>query len=315
MPNRGSLSIPQPSGLWRRFAAMFIDILVLAVIGLLAGRMLLGVSCASLGALAQLIGLAVAILYTALLNSRTGGGRTVGKWLCDIQVVGENGLPVSFARSLGRSVLLWIGIAQPPVSRDIALQSGSAAVVIAALLLTGALGLGILYLLLFNRETRQGLHDLIAGTFVVKKGGAPHVIDVPLRRVHWYVLAGLFMLVAAGITLQVPSQRRQVDDFQRLEHELRQIEGFHQLRHFQESGRTLEVGVQLKRPPESFETAQHRVAGIVLNAYLADRIERMKVTVACSCDLGILGRIVKWGVDFETSRNATVADWRREAPR
>ena len=141
------------------------------------------------------------------------------------------------------------------------LQSGSAAVVVASLFLAGAIGLGIVYLLLFNRQTRQGLHDLIVGTFVVKKGGVPDVIAAPLRRAHWYVLAGLFVLLAVAITLQTPSQRRQVVDFQRLEHHLRQIEAFHQLRHFQASGKTLEIGVQLKRPPESFEAVQRRVAG------------------------------------------------------
>jgi hypothetical protein len=189
-------------------------------------------------------------------------------------------------------------------------------VVVASLFLAGAMGLGIVYLLLFNRQTRQGLHDLIVGTFVVKKGGVPDVIAAPLRRVHWYVLAGLFVLLAVAITLQTPSQRRQVVDFQRLEHQLQQIEAFHQLRHFQASGKTLEIGVQLKRPPESFEAVQRRVADIVLSAYpAADRIEQMEVTVTCNCDLGLLGRMVKWGVVLEESRNAAVADWRRLAPR
>ena len=53
------------------------------------------------------------------------------------------------------------------------------------------------------------------GTLVVKKGGVPDVIAAPLRRVHGYVLAGLILLLAVAITLQTPSQRRQVVDFQR----------------------------------------------------------------------------------------------------
>ena len=74
--------------------------------------------------------------------------------------------------------------------------------------------------------------------------------------------------------------------------------------------------MQLKRPPDSFEAVQHQVAGVVLSAYsAADRIEEMEVTVACNCDLGVLGRMVKWGIDLEESHKATVADWRRPTQR
>ena len=316
MTDRTSLTIPQLSGLWRRFGAMFTDGLVLTTVGIAVGGLQLGGWCASVGVFAQLIGLAAAILYTAVLNSRIGGGQTVGKALFAIQVIGADAQPVPFARSLVRSVVLWIALAQPPMIRDIALQSGSAAVVIASFFLAGAVGLGVFYLLLFNRHTRQGLHDLIAATFVVKKGAVPYVIAAPLPRVHWYVLAGLFVLLAGAVILQTPPYRRDVTDFQHLEQQLRQVEQFHQLRDFEVSGKTLEINVQLKRLPESFEAVQYRVAGIVLSAYpAADRLEQMKVTVSCTCDLGVLGRLLKWGVVLKKSRNAPVADWRRLAPR
>jgi len=311
MANRGSFRI-----LARRFGALFVDIVLLAAVRLIAGRILSGEWCASLGAFAPLIGLAVAVLYTGALNSRMGGGQTAGKRLFGIQVVGANGLPVSFARSVGRSVLLWIAIAEPPMVRDLALQTGSAAVVMLSLFLAGVIGLGIVYLLLFNRRTGQGLHDLIAGTFVVEKGSATEVIAAPLGMEHRYVLAGLLVLVAAAMVLQTPSQRRRVADFQLLDRHVRQSDAFQQLRHFEESGKTLEIGVQLKRDPESLEDVQRRVAGIVLSAYpAAEQMEQMKVTVSHNCDLGVLGRVVKWGAVREMSRNATVADWRRVATR
>jgi uncharacterized RDD family membrane protein YckC len=315
MRTEGSLTIPQPAGLARRFGAIFTDVFVVGVaLGIMAIPPLLGGWCARLGVFAQLIGLAAATLYTALFNSRIGGGQTLGKWAFGILVVGANGRPISFARSLGRSVVFWIAVAQPQRIRDIALQSESVAVVMVSLFLAVAFGLGILYLLLFNRETRQGLHDLIVGTFVVEKHGVPRVIPVPLPRVHRYVLAGLFVLTGVAMILETPSQRRQVFEFQRFEHQLRHIEAFQELRHFRESGKTLEIGVQLNRPPESFEAVQRQVAGIVLSAYpAADGIEQMKVTVACNCYLGIVsGRMMNWGVVLENSRNATLDDWRRD---
>lgn len=309
--DRGSLVIPQPARLLGRVGAWLIDGILLVALGLLAS-LLLGTWCAPLGVFSQLTGLVAAILYTAVLNSRIGGGQTLGKRLFEIQVVGADGRPVSFANSLGRSVVLWIAAAQLRETRDIALQSGSAAVVIALSFLARAAGLAMAYLLLFNRPTRQGPHDLIAGTFVVEKGRVPTVIAAPPGREHWYVLAGLLVLMAAVIAVQAPSQWRQVADFRNVEQHLRQIDGFQQLRHFEESGRTLKVGVRLKRPPESFEAVQRRVAGIVLSAFpTADnRIDRMEVAVGCTCDFGILGRWVKSSGGIEESREATVAEWR-----
>ena len=314
MANRGRLTIPQPSGLTPRFGAMFTDVLVLGAFGIIIGHVLLGDWCVSLGIPAQLVGLSGAILYTALLDSRIGGGQTLGKRMFAIRVAGADGRSISFARSLGRSVLLWIAIAQPPKIRDIALQLGSTAAVMASHFLAGAIGLGIAYFLLFNRQTRQGLHDLIAGTFVVKKGGAPVVINGPLPRVHWYVLGGLYALLAVVISVQTASQRRQVLAFERLEEQLRQIEAFDHVRRLEESGKTLQLGVQLKRPPESFDAVQRRVAGIALSAYPGiDQMEQMEVTVAWNCDLGILSRVVKWGAVLEERRKASVADWRQLA--
>jgi uncharacterized RDD family membrane protein YckC len=296
---------------------MFADILVLAAAGIAAasGLMLAG-WCASLGVFARLIGLAAAILYTAIWNSWIGGGQTAGKRLFAIQVAGADGRPVSFGRSLTRSVVLWIALAQSQIVRDIALQSGSTAAVLGTLFVVSALALGIAYLLVFNRPTRQGLHDLIASTVVVKKRGLSDITAAPLARVHKFALASLVIFAAILVMIQAPSQRKQFADFQRFEDELRQVAGFHQLRHFEASDTSLDIGVQLARPPASFEAVQRQVAGIVLGAYpLADRLEHMRITIGCTCDLGVLGRLVKWGGVLEESRDASLADWRRTAAR
>jgi uncharacterized RDD family membrane protein YckC len=313
MPNRGSEAIPRTSGLVRRFVALCIDTLLLGAAGIALTGILPGGWCASVGVMAPLIGLAVAILYTAILNSGIGGGRTVGKRFCAIRVVGANGRPVSFGVSLGRSAILWIAIAQPPMIRDLALQSRSGLVVVLSMFLAGAAALGTLYLLLFG-GARQGLHDWIAGTFVVRAFGAPEIAPASLGRDHRYALAGLFVLLGVVIAVQAPSQMRQAVEFRSLEGQLRQIEAFHQLRHFQTSGKTLDVSVQWKRPPVSFVDAQRRVAAIVLRGYPdVDRFPQMKVAVSCACDLGVLGRVVKWGAVLEESRTAPPADWRRIA--
>jgi hypothetical protein len=41
----------------------------------------------------------------------------------------------------------------------------------------------------------------------------------------------------------------------------------------------------------------------------------MEIRVGCSCNLGILGHTVKWGVALEHSRNESVTEWRALAQR
>jgi len=66
-------------------------------------------------------------------------GRTLGKWLLGLRVVGPNGSPITYRQALKR----WIGY-----------------------FLSGFLGLGFLWILI-SRE-RRGWHDYFAGTWVIR---------------------------------------------------------------------------------------------------------------------------------------------------
>jgi len=89
------------AGLWRRLAALVIDGLTLGVPALLLGLTLFHWA-SSLGRAGRLIGFVVALLYFGVLNSRFGGGQTLGKRLLGIRVADRAGAPLSPMRSFLR---------------------------------------------------------------------------------------------------------------------------------------------------------------------------------------------------------------------
>ncbi len=138
------------AGFWRRFAAMLLDGLVLLFPGAII-RVLLGLSSTGFDDLespnAMLAGsleVAVDALYAAvLLSSRAGA--TLGMQVLGLRMVTVDGRPVSFARALGRFLAMVFTV----------------------------LSLGIGYVMQVFTRRRQTLHDLIAGTVVVRVAEAP----------------------------------------------------------------------------------------------------------------------------------------------
>ncbi|GAB3347318.1 RDD family protein [Lysobacter tyrosinilyticus] len=93
---------PSPvSGFWRRLAAFAIDSVVLGVFGMIAGFAMFD-TLAQLGPYGRLLGFAVALLYFGVLNSRIGGGQTLGKRALSIRAVTLDGQLMSVPRSLLR---------------------------------------------------------------------------------------------------------------------------------------------------------------------------------------------------------------------
>jgi uncharacterized RDD family membrane protein YckC len=138
-----AIAAARPGGVWPRALALAIDTLVVAVIslGTSMGR--------GLGAFAPrffLVGEAFAVTWGIFAPSayfvlaHGTGGQTLGKWLLGLRVVDREGGPIGYGHALGRY----------------------AATIIAAV--PGGLGL----LLAAFRPDRRGLHDLLAGTRVVR---------------------------------------------------------------------------------------------------------------------------------------------------
>jgi len=138
-------------GFWIRVVAYIIDGIILniafGIIGAILGISLIPADPATMGpaeAMAQLgtfqaVAVVGSWLYFALMES-SARGATIGKMAMGLRVVDENGQRISFLRATGRFFAKFIS---------------------AVILLIG-------YLMVAFTDRKRGLHDIMAGTLVVK---------------------------------------------------------------------------------------------------------------------------------------------------
>lgn len=175
----------RPASLWRRFLAFALDCLAIAVFGWLISLALFD-WVASLGVAGRFIGLTLTLVYFGISDSRFSYGCSVGKSAFGIRVVGRNGQFLSAWACALRTLILTapLFIYGLPFS-DIPKIVSS----FVSLLVFGVLA-SSLYLFVFNTKSRQSLHDLAAGSMVLRgEGGRP--TGQPLWRGHWVIIGGL----------------------------------------------------------------------------------------------------------------------------
>ena len=177
------------SGFWRRVGALFIDTLILGLIGVLLG-LFLEDWLVSLGNWGRLIGFSIALVYFGILNSRIGLGQTLGKRILKIRVVNNNNDPISLGRSLTRYVVL----GTPLILNGLSLPSSAMSTwFLYPLFLVSFCGIFATgYLYIFNRRTRQSLHDLVVGTYVVNVDSESSSLQT-IWKVHYGVVGVLFV--------------------------------------------------------------------------------------------------------------------------
>jgi uncharacterized RDD family membrane protein YckC len=153
------------AGFWRRLFAFCVDGLVLGVLGGCVG-LVAHDRLVALGDWGRAVGFAIALVYFATLDSALSGGRSPGKRLLGIQVVNADGMPLSLGASTVRATIFCV-----PYFLNGAVIDASGIVSWLLAFLVFGVGFSIVYLLLFNRRTRQSLHDLAVGAYVVTKPG------------------------------------------------------------------------------------------------------------------------------------------------
>lgn len=132
-------------GFWSRFAAAFLDGIILLIISIVAGFALglilgaAGMGAQQVGSIGNLLGILIGWLYYAYQESSPKQA-TIGKQAFGMKVTDLNGNPISFARATGRHFAKWLS---------------------SIILLIG-------YIMAAFTEKKQALHDMIAGTLVVK---------------------------------------------------------------------------------------------------------------------------------------------------
>jgi uncharacterized RDD family membrane protein YckC len=179
------------AALWRRVVAFFVDGVVLFVAATLIALPFFD-TFSRLGSWGPLAGFCLAFPYFVILNSRIGNGQTLGKRLMHVQVVGRDGAAISFEKSVVRYTVF----AVPYFLNELVLPLTRTPWAVSVLISIVIFGVGgaTLYLVLFNRHTRQGIHDLSVGSYVAvaDRHGPPSV--EPIWGTHWMIL---------GLTLAV----------------------------------------------------------------------------------------------------------------
>lgn len=176
------------AGFWRRIGALVIDLIMLGIVGMILGALLFD-TFARMGAYARLIGFAIALAYFGICNSRIGGGQTFGKRWLGLRVVDAHDQLLSLPRSLLRYVVLGIPFFANglPMSPQFAMSSPFDYLL--ALVVFGGM-FSIVYLYIFNRRTRQSLHDLVVGSYVERIDPATQPAPFPVMwRGHLVALA------------------------------------------------------------------------------------------------------------------------------
>jgi uncharacterized RDD family membrane protein YckC len=186
------------AGFWRRLGAFVIDVILLGIAGMILGALFFD-PFARMGAYARLIGFAIALAYFGLFNSRIGGGQTLGKRWLGVRVVDAHDQLLSLPRSLLRYAVLGIPFFVNGLPIGSQLMTLTPLDYLLVLVIFGGI-LSTIYLYIFNRRTRQSLHDLVVGSYVERFDGATQPVPFPIIwRGHLVVLA-----LIAVIALSVP---------------------------------------------------------------------------------------------------------------
>lgn len=178
------------SGVWRRVGALVVDTVVLGITGAALGLVFANQFMA-MGNKAQLAGFTIALAYFSVLNSGIGKGQTLGKRLFNIRVVNRANQYISWARAVVRYAIL----AVPYAVSDITTLANPNPTISSYVLSVIGLGgtLAIVYLIVFNRGTRQSLHDILTGTYVVYADASPQPVK-DVWRTHYIVVAILLSI-------------------------------------------------------------------------------------------------------------------------
>ena len=202
----GSVNSPAPfASLWRRAAAFLVDGVVLGLVGHALGLVLFD-TFVRLGPWGRVVGFGVALAYFVSQESGRGGGQSLGKRLLRIRVVDAQGRALDPARSVARFAVFGVPYFLNGAALPMNVMAFAGGVPAAAVAVGGLFALA--YLLVFNRRTRQSLHDLAVGAFVVRvRDHARDERDAPGPARMWAghrAIAGALVVLAGALPALYP---------------------------------------------------------------------------------------------------------------
>jgi uncharacterized RDD family membrane protein YckC len=159
---------PIYSTFWARFGAYFLDGMILGLVGMLLG-FLMNDFFSQMGSQGLLVGFLISLLYFGLGNSKVFNGQTLGKKALQLQVVDRNFNTLLVPKSILRALIYTI----PFFFLNYRIAGWSELSL--SFIVKGVIFITFLIVLpihlILNTPTRQALHDLFAGTYVINLNG------------------------------------------------------------------------------------------------------------------------------------------------
>ena len=196
--NEPDLKKTTAANFWKRIFAFGLDFVLIFLVGFLLSIPFEPFFIES-GVYGVLIGISISLIYFSIGNSALTHGQTIGKKVMKIRVTDQDGKPINFSKSLLRAGVLFIPLLLNGSSFLVLLQD-SWVIYPISMLIFGSI-ISIVYLYIFNRRTRQSLHDLVTATYVVKSD-LSEKIEPYLWKGH-YIIVGVFILLSLSIPIYV----------------------------------------------------------------------------------------------------------------
>ncbi len=174
--------------------------LILGIIGVIAGS-LLQEQFAALGAWGRVVGFIVTLTYFGVTESGLGGGQSLGMKVLGMRVVSQTGEALSLPAAFIRAAIFCLAYFLNGAGFD--LDVGNEWTAMGVSLLIFGLIFSVFYMLIFNRRTRQSIHDLAVGAFVVKADpGKLSLSTEPIWRGHVAIVGvAIFAMSVGGILI------------------------------------------------------------------------------------------------------------------
>jgi uncharacterized RDD family membrane protein YckC len=309
---------PPVAGFWKRLLAFLIDSILLGIFGQLIA-LTFSDFFYNIGPYGRPIGWVIALIYFGIMNSKLSSGQTLGKRLMKIAVRNGNNEAIGLGRSFVRESV----IIAPALCNGWSLPILQNAVmnVILTIIVFG-LGGAILYTMVFNRGTRQGIHDLLVGTYVVNLRGTPIKAFLKTARVHWLVSGiwfGLVIIASIGMVsytllstpITSPSQDKSLYEILAKNPNYFTVSIGHQTTSNMQGHKltTLEVTVWYKGKisEEEIWALIDEIARTVFDSRIdLSSYDGMRITITSSYDIGIATGYMK------NTDALSISDWRMQ---
>lgn len=201
---------------WRRLLATVIDWMIIGLVGIIIGFVFHSL-LAQLGSYGFLVGILISSLYFGMMNNKKYGGQTFGKKICKLKVVDSNQELLTFKQSISRFLILiaplilyWVG------KFDLSLPYE---IIVVLYIMMIILCIMTPLLIIANRPSRQGLHDLCIRTFVMNTDAYPKQNLSKLRNyslINFYITTIALAIVLTLIKLQFTPSEELISDLRPL---------------------------------------------------------------------------------------------------